>query len=92
MQVDISLLEGKEIPMKGLQVLHQDTDEVHVGCIILNVLLSPEKTCRVGLVVSVSASHMVGHGFASWLGHTKDHHKNGANCLPALHICVRVGV
>ena len=43
--------------------------------------------CRVGLVVSVSASHMVGRGFASRLGHTKDHHKIGTNCLPAIHAC-----
>ena len=28
-----------------------------------------------GLVVSVSASHAVGRGFASRPGHTKDHHK-----------------
>ena len=39
--------------------------------------------CRVCLVVWVSASHKVGHGFASRPGHTKDHHKNGTNCLPA---------
>ena len=25
-------------------------------------------------------------------GLTKDHHKNGTNCLPALHTCVMVGV
>ena len=36
--------------------------------------------CRVGLVVSLSASHTVGGRFASRLGHTKDHH---TNCLPA---------
>ena len=30
------------------------------------------KPCRVGLVVSMS-------------GHTKDHPKNGTNCLPAWH-------
>ena len=41
--------------------------------------------CRVGLVVSVPASHTVGRVFASWPGHTKDHHKNGTNCLPAWH-------
>ena len=41
--------------------------------------------CWVGLVVSVSASHTVGHEFASRQGHTKDHHKNGTNCLPAWH-------
>ena len=39
--------------------------------------------CWVGLVVRVSASHTIGHGFASRPGHTKDHHKNGTNCLPA---------
>ena len=41
--------------------------------------------CRVGLVVSVSASHTVGREFASRPGHTKDHLKNGTNCLPAWH-------
>ena len=38
---------------------------------------------RVGSVGSVSASHTVGREFTSQLGHTKDHHKNGTNCLPA---------
>ena len=39
--------------------------------------------CRViiGLVVSVPASHTVGHEFASRPGHTKNHHKNGTDCL-----------
>ena len=41
--------------------------------------------CRVGFVVSVSASHMIYHGFAYRPGHTKDHHTNGTNCLPAWH-------
>ena len=39
--------------------------------------------CRVGSVGSVSVSHMVGREFAFRPGHTKDHHKNGTNCLPA---------
>ena len=39
--------------------------------------------CRVGSVGSVSASRMVGRKFASRPGHTKDHHKNGTNCLSA---------
>ena len=39
--------------------------------------------CRVGLVVSVSASRTIGRGFASRPGYTKDHHKDGPNCLPA---------
>ena len=42
--------------------------------------------CRVGLVVSVFASHTVGHEFASRPGHTTDHHQNGRNCLPAWHV------
>ena len=50
------------------------------------------KPCQVGLVVSVSASHTAGRGFASWPGITKDHHKNGTNCLSALQARVRVGV
>ena len=45
---------------------------------------------QVGLVVSVSAFHMVGRGLTCRPGHTEDHHKNGTNCLPALHTCVRV--
>ena len=47
------------------------------------------KPCRVGSVGSESASRTVGREFASRPGHTKDHHNNGTNCLPA---CVRVGV
>ena len=47
---------------------------------------------RVVLVDSMSASHTGGRGFTSLPGHTKDHHKNGTNCLPALHVCVRVRV
>ena len=41
--------------------------------------------CQVGLMVSVYASHTVGREFASRPGHTKHHHKNGTNCLPAWH-------
>ena len=42
-----------------------------------------QSRCWDGLVVSVSASHKVGCWFPSRPGHTKDHHKNGTNCLPA---------
>ena len=45
--------------------------------------------CHVSLVVSVSAPHTVGCRFTSLLGHTKDHHKNGTNCLPAYNIGTR---
>ena len=38
-----------------------------------------------GLVVSVSTSHEVGCGFAAQPGYTKDHYRNGTNCLSALH-------
>ena len=48
--------------------------------------------CRVGLVVSASASHTVGRRLVRWPGQTKDHHTNGTNCISALHACVRVGV
>ena len=48
-------------------------------------LIGSNQPCRVGLVVSVSASQTVGREFASRPGHTKDHHKNGTNFLPAWH-------
>ena len=56
------------------------------------IISRPPPPCRVGLVVSVPASHTVGREFASRPGHTKDHHNNGTYCLPAWHACVRVGV
>ena len=53
---------------------------------IVNVLYpDPRFPSSVGLVVSVSASRPVGRGFDPRPGHTKDHHKNGTNCLPAWH-------
>ena len=36
---------------------------------------------RVSSVVSMLAARVVGRGFNPRLGHTKDHHKNGTNCL-----------
>ena len=58
--------------------------------IVTDNLMNQQGKYGVGLVVSVSASHTVGRGFASRPGHTKDHHKNGTNCLPALQPCVRI--
>ena len=60
---------------------------IRVCVLVLSSMLSFRGLCRVGLVhvVSVSAFHMVGLGFASQPGHAKDHHKNGTNCLPAWH-------
>ena len=53
--------------------------------ILEHAYFTPLSPCRVGLEVSVSASHTVGREFAPRPGHTKDHHKNGTNYLPALH-------
>ena len=36
--------------------------------------LTIDPPCRVGSVGSMSASRTVGREFASWPGHTKDHH------------------
>ena len=58
---------------------------IYTGKLLLFSISECIIPCPVGLVVSVSASHTVDRGFASWPGHTKDHHKNGTctNCLPA---------
>ena len=40
----------------------------------------------------MTVSGWLSHEFASRPGHTKDHHKNGINCLPAWHAMVTVGV
>ena len=45
-----------------------------------------------GLMVSMSASHVVGHGFVPWQGHTKDHHEKDTNCSPTWHAGIRIGV
>ena len=57
----------------------------HYYCVGAGARLDPQGPCRVGLVVSVSASHSLGREFASRPGHTKDHHKNGTDCLPVWH-------
>ena len=59
----------------------KNTENNNLGFHNLHIILP----CRVGSVVSVSASRTVGRAFASRPGHTKDHHKNGTNCLPAWH-------
>ena len=46
---------------------------------------------RNALMVSMSASHAVGHGFEPRSGHTKDHHNNCTNCLPAWHAGISLG-
>ena len=50
------------------------------------------KPCRVGLVVSVSATHTAGRGLASRPGHTKDHHKMVQTASLHGTQCIRVGV
>ena len=68
----------------GAQDIRSDARKV---CISQDACTHQKKsfilTSRVRLVVSVSASHAVGHRFGPSLDHTKDHHKNGRNCLPA---------
>ena len=66
-------------------------------CEILTFLLEAYadamSQCKAGvplLDVSMSTSHIVGPGFASRPGHTKDHNKNGTNCLPAWHAMARM--
>ena len=41
----------------------------------MKVVLNVPFHCRVDILVSVFVSHTVGRGFASWPGHTKNHHK-----------------
>ena len=61
------------------------TTETMTYLFVFTVSNTLANSCRVGSVGSVSASRTVGHEFASRPGHTKDHHKNGTNCLPAWH-------
>ena len=55
----------------------------NMGSFNIYIVIGTLKPCRVGSVGSVSASRTVGREFASRPGHTKDHHKNGTDCLPA---------
>ena len=43
-------------------------------------------------MVSLSTSHAVSRWFVPLPVHTKLHHKNGTNCLPAWHTGLRIGV
>ena len=61
-------------------------------CVCVCVCVCMCVSRRVGLVVSVSASHVVGRRFAPGSGPTKDHHKDGTNSLPAWYACVREAV
>ena len=63
----------------------------HIYC---DIKVNCKAVDRVGvcLLVIVSASRALGHGFPHQPGHTKDHHKNGTNFLPAWHASVWVAV
>ena len=50
------------------------------------------KPRRDSLVVIVSVFHAVGCGFMPGPGHTKEHYKNGTNCLHEWNTGFRVGV
>ena len=67
----ISLSPGPSYHIHEMAILH------------VFVFFSNGGPCRVGSVGSVSASRTVGREFASRPSHTKDHNKNGTNCLPA---------
>ena len=56
------------------------------------IFITSFRLCRVGLVVRVSAFHMVGCGLASWPGHTKDLHKMVQTASMHGTQCVRVEV
>ena len=71
------LCERLPLSLRSFYVGHHSASYRKVFCMYMYL------PCRVGLVGSVSASHTVGREFASRPGHTKDHHKNGTNCLPA---------
>ena len=62
-------------------IVHEALRPPALGCHM--IVFSFAGPCRVGSVGSVSASHTEGREFASRPGHTKDHHKNRTNCLPA---------
>ena len=71
---------------------HTGTIFIYIGHPTDLVSVYYDILCQVGLVISESASHEVGRGFAPRLGLTKDHYKNGTNCLHVWLACVRVGV
>ena len=75
----VSILEITDILMYKIVSILEITYTHVQNCIHLKC----ELPCRVGSVGSVSASRTVGREFASRPGHTKDHHKNVTNCLPA---------
>ena len=54
-------------------------------CICTSPLFDSHSTSQI-------ISHAVDRGFASRPGHTKDHHKNRANCLLTWHTCVKVSI
>ena len=76
------MLLWKDIP--EAQVGWDEHPAVSTQCHALKKQAVTESVpCRVGSVGSVSASRTVGREFASRPGHTKDHHQNVTNCLPA---------
>ena len=80
-KLEVMTTELEKSHQLELQLIREEIKTEYEGIVIFNYLVP----CRVGLVVSMSACHMVGYEFASRPGHTKDHHKNGTNCLPAWH-------
>ena len=75
-------------PLGNKLILYPSNKIVNIFCIakcinVRKLSLQTIRPYRVGVVVSVSASHTVGRESASRPGHTKDHNENGTNCLSA---------
>ena len=95
MLFDTNIITSKSLKFKrkfrrlretGPRTSTQLVVKYEVGLFLGWVKLETSKWVQVvafTLAFSVSASHKVGHEFASRPGHTKDHHKNGTNCLLA---------
>ena len=65
---------------------------IKISQVISNLVYDLCILIHVGLLMSYCVgldkwlacpTRTVGRGFMSWPGHTKDHHRNGTNCLPA---------
>ena len=81
------MLSGEDVPLFIIisTLFVSSGLDVALFIIICMLYVCVVRLRQDGLVVGVSASHAVGHGFVSRPGHTKNHHKNGGNCHPARH-------
>ena len=66
-----------------LIIFADDTSPRWISCAALLDYDTMAGADKFGNLIIVSLILGSGREFASWPGHTKDHHKNGTNCLPA---------